>query len=331
MKSIIIRVITLIMFIFTGSVFVFSADQPVIPANNSEVFVKYSSAWFYNDSGDLGKDFKNVNAKNKTLMYFGNKVTVLGNKKVGDSIYINVLLPDGSKCWAPLDYLVIKFIVITDKDIKTFSQPDESYINKVKLQPCFLGYLVKEKGSFLNVDFYHYAPPKKAGDNPVWIGNVWIKTAYYTDNIIAAKQANALKMAYNELYGKTQNKANALKYLKDGLDSTGEAETPVVQVLKDLIVELESENSTQSVSSVSNKPDKIVGTYYTPSTEGLRFRESPSLDGKYIRTLQKGESLKLLEIGNQEQINGITGKWCKFEDSNGQVGWCFDAYITEMN
>jgi hypothetical protein len=83
------------------------------------------------------------------------------------------------------------------------------------------------------------------------------------------------------------------------------------------------------------------GTYYkiggpnikillTPTIDNLRFRETPDLNGKYIRSLKQGEKLELIEKGKTETINGTKGTWLKVKTEKGEIGWCFDAYLKEV-
>jgi len=69
---------------------------------------------------------------------------------------------------------------------------------------------------------------------------------------------------------------------------------------------------------------------YTPTIENLRFRETPTLDGKFIRLLVKGEKLELLERGKTEEVSGTKGTWVKVKTEKGEVGWAFDAYLEEV-
>jgi hypothetical protein len=85
----------------------------------------------------------------------------------------------------------------------------------------------------------------------------------------------------------------------------------------------------------SIKFSKIVGNtigtkYYTPTITTLRFRESPELSGKYIRTLNKSEKLELLETGKEATIDNIKGNWVKVRTEKGEEGWCFSGYLEEV-
>ncbi len=76
--------------------------------------------------------------------------------------------------------------------------------------------------------------------------------------------------------------------------------------------------------------NKTLKKYYSPTVSTLRLRESPSLNGKYIRTLKQGEKLELLETGKKETIDGIKGNWVKVRTNQGEEGWCFDGYLEEV-
>ena len=78
------------------------------------------------------------------------------------------------------------------------------------------------------------------------------------------------------------------------------------------------------------------GVNYLVLVASLRFRSSPSSDGKIIRKLNKGEKLEFLERGTQENINNVPGNWVKVRTEQGEEGWCreegwcFDAYLEEV-
>lgn len=303
------------------------AENTVLPPNGSSVFVKYESAWFFMQSSDLGKQPKDV--KNKMILYFGNRVTVTGSQKVGDTYYLNVQLPDNSKIWGPADYFATKFITIIDSDLPCFSQPDQSYRNRVKLQPGYFGYYVKEVNNFVNVDIMNYAI-KNDNEKPTWIGNVWIKTGY-SENINTAMQATYLKSAYNLLYGKTPDVKNALAKLKEGLEVNNQAETEITPVISALIEKLQGGTPAPEKTTQAPPPEMNTDTFYTTTFDNLRFRESSGVDGVFIRMLVPGEKLKLLEKGDEAVINNVKGNWCKFETESGETGWAFSAYLTPLN
>jgi|GEM_PF-2107029 len=76
--------------------------------------------------------------------------------------------------------------------------------------------------------------------------------------------------------------------------------------------------------------NKLNTKFLVPIVNNLRFRESSSLEGKFIRTLNKGEKLEFIEQGKFETINGVKGNWVKVKTEKGEIGWCFDAYLEEV-
>ena len=80
---------------------------------------------------------------------------------------------------------------------------------------------------------------------------------------------------------------------------------------------------------------------YMEVTENLRLR-TPKHDGrKVITVLNAGTKVKIIDINEEETIDGITSNWVKIEvqrnstdkDGNeikyGVVGWCFGGYLKE--
>ncbi len=294
--------------------FIFAADEE-IPAKNSIVFLKYESAWLISNDNDLEKKVNDV--KEKKLFNFGNKFTVVGNKKIKDKVFLNVVLPDKTKLWGPLDYFTEKFITITENDLKCYSQPDEGYVAKNKLQPGYFGYFITAQNEWVKVKFISYVPGNTLNDK-IWIGDVWIKSGY-TDDVKTAQQGYALALAYNGLYGKTKDVNYAIKKLQDGITNV-EGGTTITYILEELLTQLKEDK----------KVEMKVGSFYAPNVTNLRFRQDPTADGVVIRNLVQGEKLKLLVIGEEETINDIKGVWGKFETEKGEIGWCFSAYLSPV-
>ena len=63
--------------------------------------------------------------------------------------------------------------------------------------------------------------------------------------------------------------------------------------------------------------------------ENLRLRESPNTQSSIITTMERGRIVTILEIGPNEEINGVTSPWVKVQTDNGQIGWCFGLYLRE--
>ena len=77
------------------------------------------------------------------------------------------------------------------------------------------------------------------------------------------------------------------------------------------------------------------------ASDNLRLRSSGSTAGKLVVTIGKGTQVKVLSIGAQQTIDGITSNWVQVEvqagakDRDGKAiaagttGWLFGGYLTE--
>ena len=77
------------------------------------------------------------------------------------------------------------------------------------------------------------------------------------------------------------------------------------------------------------------------SSDNLRLRSSGSTAGKPVVTIGKGTQVKVLTVGAEQTIDGITSNWVQVEvqagakDRDGRaiaagtVGWCFGGYLAE--
>ena len=77
------------------------------------------------------------------------------------------------------------------------------------------------------------------------------------------------------------------------------------------------------------------------ASDNLRLRSSGSTAGKPVVTIGKGTQVKVLGIGAEQTIDGITSNWVQVEvqagakDRDGKsiaagtTGWCFGGYLTE--
>ena len=75
------------------------------------------------------------------------------------------------------------------------------------------------------------------------------------------------------------------------------------------------------------------------ASDNLRLRSSGSTAGKPVVTIGKGTQVKVLGIGAEQTIDGITSNWVQVEvlagakDRDGKliaagtVGWCFGGYL----
>ena len=77
------------------------------------------------------------------------------------------------------------------------------------------------------------------------------------------------------------------------------------------------------------------------ASDNLRLRSSGSKAGKHVVTIGKGTQVKVLSIGAEQTLDGITSNWVQVEvqagakDRDGKsiaagtTGWCFGGYLTE--
>lgn len=92
---------------------------------------------------------------------------------------------------------------------------------------------------------------------------------------------------------------------------------------KTFILYKENGNIVSFFSKINSNTES--GLFF-PTIRNLRFRKSPK-NGKFIRLLDKSEKLELLEKGDTETIGGAEGTWVKVKTEQGEIGWCFDAYL----
>jgi hypothetical protein len=68
---------------------------------------------------------------------------------------------------------------------------------------------------------------------------------------------------------------------------------------------------------------------FIPSIPNLRLRDAEKT-GNVIRLLKDKEKFKLVEMGQEDEINGIKGSWVKVKSlDNNDEGWCFNGYLIE--
>lgn len=76
-------------------------------------------------------------------------------------------------------------------------------------------------------------------------------------------------------------------------------------------------------------PDaRFVGLNYV-AADNLRLRDKPSLDSEKTGLILKGESVTVLEVGQEEKIDRIKSSWVKVRASDGKEGWSFGGYLTD--
>lgn len=75
---------------------------------------------------------------------------------------------------------------------------------------------------------------------------------------------------------------------------------------------------------------------YVNSLDGLKVRDTPNLSGKRICGLVNALPVKITEIGNETEIDGIKDNWVKilipayeWKNQNLEYGWVFGGYLSE--
>jgi hypothetical protein len=79
--------------------------------------------------------------------------------------------------------------------------------------------------------------------------------------------------------------------------------------------------------------ERIVGEkviFYNPKVDKLRLREKQGHDGKVMKFLMKTDKLELVGLGQEATIDKIKGRWVKVRTEQGEIGWCFDGYLEEV-
>jgi len=66
------------------------------------------------------------------------------------------------------------------------------------------------------------------------------------------------------------------------------------------------------------------------STVNLRVRSQKSLNAEILMAITPMTEVKILEIADRIEIDGIVSNWIKIQLKNGIVGWCFGGYL-ELN
>ncbi len=80
----------------------------------------------------------------------------------------------------------------------------------------------------------------------------------------------------------------------------------------------------------------VIDTMYVDSPEGLRVRDKPSLQSNRICGLTHRLPVKIVAIGKEETIDGITAPWVEilipryeWKGENPEYGWIFGGYLKE--
>ncbi len=215
-------------------------------------YLKWAT-WVFSNKDDLGKDAKDV--KEKKLLEFGNKVEITDELKHNDKLYYQIKLPDESTYYVLASNLTEAFIIITDTNISTYSQPSEDYpITKYKLQPGDFAYFVKNQNGFISVEFISYLPNREKNKDATWpTSPAWlVEGVGYTTDTKAARDGYFLARTYNKMYGKAKDKDGAIKDMQDYLNDDGLVETDVTYVIRNLLNELTVTEVVNDVSDVNS-------------------------------------------------------------------------------
>lgn len=206
-------------------------------------FSKVDGMLAYAKEENIGKAWSEMKAMDKSeyyWLYFADKVTVKKQKTVGDKVFFYFELADGNKFWANADNFTSKFIVINQAEVKTYRQPEEGSVpNFTRLQPGDYGVFKMKKNNFIQVEFFAYRPAKSDGER-VWVGTKWIKDGY-TDDIYAAREAYYLYLAYYYQISKG-DVDKAIEFAQKAVDANGGEVTPISNVVKDYLEELQYGN-----------------------------------------------------------------------------------------
>ena len=81
---------------------------------------------------------------------------------------------------------------------------------------------------------------------------------------------------------------------------------------------------------------KVIDTMYVDSAEGLRVRDKPSLKSNRLCGLTHRLPVKVVAIGREETIDGITAPWVEilipryeWKSEKPEYGWVFGGYLSE--
>ena len=97
-------------------------------------------------------------------------------------------------------------------------------------------------------------------------------------------------------------------------------------------------DGTCDYESGGGVPGKKIENGVYRAKENLRLRETGGASGEIITTMQADTYVRILSLGKEETIDGITDNWVEVElqfganDTegkliHGEVGWCFGGYL----
>ena len=80
---------------------------------------------------------------------------------------------------------------------------------------------------------------------------------------------------------------------------------------------------------------KVIDTMYVNSEDGLKVRDYPSLKSNRLCGLTHRSPVKVVAIGKEETIDGITAPWVEillpryeWKDFEAEYGWVFGGYLS---
>lgn len=108
--------------------------------------------------------------------------------------------------------------------------------------------------------------------------------------------------------------------------------------------DLDADGKTQYIRKILDNEPKVTVTESAlmRCTDNLRLRQYGGFFGKVTNSMKKGTKVKIVEIGNENYVDGIVSNWVQvevIEDSfdkdgkplpKGTCGWCFGAYLTPL-
>ena len=106
--------------------------------------------------------------------------------------------------------------------------------------------------------------------------------------------------------------------------------------------DLDTDGKTQYIRKILDNEPKVTVTEgaLMRCTDNLRLRQYGGFFGKVTNSMKKGTKVKIVEIGNENYVDGIVSNWVEVEviedslDKDGKLlpkgtrGWCFGAYLT---